>query len=295
MYGYCHDEEKYFCRKNLQGDVIAIYDTAGVVQAKYKYDAFGNCSITNSTNTHLANYNPIRYRGYYWDSETNWYFLNARYYSPEWRRFISPDDTAYLDPKNVNGLNLYVYCNNNPIMYVDPNGDDAILFTVYCNGGILIVGHTVLAIQDENGNWYITEYTGSQKDDAKVKYMEVNGDIVKYMSDHYGVYSENDIENYKGWKKLKAIIANFIHGSSPYSMVYLKGDYSGSLQQASESKNSDLGGYNLIINNCGQYIHRILRNSYNDIGKMHYYFKYSITLIPAIFHLQTQWAADLFE
>ena len=114
--------QAYYYQKNLQGDVIAIYDTAGAVQAKYKYDAFGNCTVTNSTNSHLANYNPIRYRGYYWDSETNWYFLNARYYSPEWRRFISPDDTTYLNPKNVNGLNLYCYCNNNPIMYVDPLG-----------------------------------------------------------------------------------------------------------------------------------------------------------------------------
>ena len=112
----------YYYQKNLQGDVIAIHDTAGVVQAKYKYDAFGNCTVTNSTNVHLANYNPIRYRGYYWDSETNLYYLNARYYSPEWRRFIFPDDTSYLDPESVNGLNLYCYCNNDPVNFVDPSG-----------------------------------------------------------------------------------------------------------------------------------------------------------------------------
>ena len=70
-------------------------------------------------------YNGIGYRGYYLDSETGLYFLNARYYSPEWRRFISPDDTAYLDPENVNGCNLYVYCNNDSINFVDPSGHEA--------------------------------------------------------------------------------------------------------------------------------------------------------------------------
>ena len=53
------------------------------------------------------------------------YYLNARYYNPQWRRFISPDDTAYLDPESVNGLNLYCYCNNDPINYADPSGHEA--------------------------------------------------------------------------------------------------------------------------------------------------------------------------
>jgi len=50
------------------------------------------------------------------------YYCNARYYSPKWRRFISPDDTAYLDPESPNGLNLYCYCNNDPVNYADPSG-----------------------------------------------------------------------------------------------------------------------------------------------------------------------------
>ena len=64
----------------------------------------------------LARVNPIRYRGYYYDQDTGLYYLNARYYSPELRRFISPDDTAYLDGETIDGLNLYVYCNNNPVL-----------------------------------------------------------------------------------------------------------------------------------------------------------------------------------
>ncbi|MGM9900333.1 MAG: RHS repeat-associated core domain-containing protein [Bacilli bacterium] len=61
-----------------------------------------------------------------YDVETQLYWLSSRYYSPELCRFISPDDVEYLDPESVNGLNLYCYCMNNPIMYVDPTGHFAI-------------------------------------------------------------------------------------------------------------------------------------------------------------------------
>ena len=56
------------------------------------------------------------------DFETGLYYLNSRYYDPEVGRFISPDDISYLDPDSINGLNLYVYCSNNPVMYYDPTG-----------------------------------------------------------------------------------------------------------------------------------------------------------------------------
>ena len=111
----------YYFQRNLLGDVIGIYNTSGTKVGGYAYDAWGNCTITLNTNG-IATRNPIRYRGYYYDADTNLYYLNARYYSPELRRFISPDDTAYLDPETPNGLNLYCYCNNDPVNYADPNG-----------------------------------------------------------------------------------------------------------------------------------------------------------------------------
>lgn len=108
--------------------------------AKYLYDAWGNCTISSeTTNTAVANANPIRYRGYYYDSDTGLYYCNARYYSPKWRRFISPDDTAYLDPKSVNGLNLYCYCNNDPVNLIDPSGRGpitALLLTALLAGAL---------------------------------------------------------------------------------------------------------------------------------------------------------------
>ena len=110
----------YYFHRNPLGDVVGIYDTNSNLVAKYTYDAWGNCTI--SGNTTVAKANPIRYRGYYYDEDTGLYYCNARYYSPTWRRFISPDDTAYLDPSSVNGLNQYCYCGNDPVNYADPSG-----------------------------------------------------------------------------------------------------------------------------------------------------------------------------
>ena len=69
-----------------------------------------------------ATKNPYRYRGYYLDKETNLYYLYSRYYDPEIGRFLSADRPDYLEPESINGLNLYAYCNNNPVMYCDPSG-----------------------------------------------------------------------------------------------------------------------------------------------------------------------------
>ena len=123
----------YYFLKNLQGDVIAIYDANGAKVVTYSYDAWGNCTIDSTTTDYdLAHANPIRYRGYYYDENTKLYYLNSRYYSPEFRRFISPDDTNYLVPKNVNGCNLYCYCGNDPILYIDPNG--TLAYTAWYDG-----------------------------------------------------------------------------------------------------------------------------------------------------------------
>jgi RHS repeat-associated protein len=133
-----HGSEKYFYRHNAQGDVIALLDTSGKVVVKYEYDAWGSCKVFDAQGNditykendetrvlyknELGNLNPFRYRGYYYDVETGLYFLKTRYYDPEIGRFITIDDLQYLDPETINGLNLYAYCGNNPIMAVDPEG-----------------------------------------------------------------------------------------------------------------------------------------------------------------------------
>ena len=126
----------FYFHKNNFGDVIAIYDADGTKIGEYAYDAFGNCTILSGITNDLVKNNPIRYRGYYYDRETGLYYLNARYYDPQWRRFISPDDTSYLDPESVNGLNLYAYCGNDPVNYCDPSGNSVILTTALILMGV---------------------------------------------------------------------------------------------------------------------------------------------------------------
>ena len=116
----------YIYRKNALGDIDGIFDTDMNLIGEYVYDAWGNCTIeaTGADNIEIMETNPFRYRGYYWDKELNLYYLQTRYYDPQTGRFINADGIEYAleQYKNINALNLYSYCNNNPIMGIDPEG-----------------------------------------------------------------------------------------------------------------------------------------------------------------------------
>ena len=116
----------YWFEKNLQGDIIAVYNEAGTKLITYTYDAWGNVTQTvhNSTGTNIhAQKNPFRYRGYYYDTEIALYYLQSRYYNPRWGRFINADAISYLGAGDeLLGFNLFAYCGNNPVMGYDPEG-----------------------------------------------------------------------------------------------------------------------------------------------------------------------------
>ena len=98
--------------------------------------------ITDPNN--IGNLNPFRYRGYFYDVETGLYYLKSRYYDPEIGRFITIDGIEYLDPKTINGLNLYAYCGNNPVMYTDPNGTAK--WWEWLLGIVIIIGAVALSV-----------------------------------------------------------------------------------------------------------------------------------------------------
>ena len=114
--------QTYYYVLNLQGDVVKLihyipgFEYESV--ATYEYDAWGNIA---SSSGRLAEINPLRYRGYYYDNETGFYYLQSRYYDPANRRFINADGLISFDC-GFSGLNMYSYCGNCPVACSDPNG-----------------------------------------------------------------------------------------------------------------------------------------------------------------------------
>ena len=110
----------YYYVLNAQGDVVRIVNSSRSVVASYTYDPWGK--IISSSGT-LADINPLRYRGYYYDSETGFYYLQSRYYDPEIGRFINADSYASTDATGLLSTNMFAYCENNPAMRIDPTGE----------------------------------------------------------------------------------------------------------------------------------------------------------------------------
>ena len=119
--------EEYLFVKNIQGDILHVYNSTGNKLVSYVYDAWGNIISTTYSNggsTSAARFNPFTYRGYYRDSETGMYYLNSRYYNPRMGRFISADDINNLGAEgDVLSHNLYIYCLNNPVNRTDAQGE----------------------------------------------------------------------------------------------------------------------------------------------------------------------------
>lgn len=116
--GFEYNGNQYYYITNIQGDIIAILNGSGECVAEYTYDAWGNCTVAKDTE-YIAHLNPLRYRGYYYDSDTGLYYLHSRYYDANIGRFINADAPEMI----VNDvLNLYSYCKNDPINNSDENG-----------------------------------------------------------------------------------------------------------------------------------------------------------------------------
>ena len=138
---FTYNNATYYYEKNLQGDIVAILDANGNTVVEYTYDIWGELeNITGTLADTIGAINPLRYRGYYYDTETELYYLQSRYYSPDLMRFISQDDPVLSnDQGEPLGSNLYVYCLNNPVMNSDPNGH----FTIVLAGVAITLGQAI--------------------------------------------------------------------------------------------------------------------------------------------------------
>ena len=142
--GFIYNGTQYFYMTNQMGDVIAITDANGEIIGNYEYNAWGSILAITGSNTDIANTNPIRYRGYYYDNETGYYYLQSRYYDASICRFINADifEIASITKNIIAGTNLFSYCNNNPINYSDPNGT----FRISVGWATVLLNAVVLAI-----------------------------------------------------------------------------------------------------------------------------------------------------
>lgn len=141
---------------NQQGDIVRIENQYGTVIASYAYDAWGKpVSAAGS----IADINPLRYRGYYYDTDTGFYYLQSRYYDPVVSRFISADSFASTG-QGILGYNMFAYCNNDPVNYSDPSGDIAIVDDIIAIG-LFFIATVVLAAIASSVVQFVQNITGS--------------------------------------------------------------------------------------------------------------------------------------
>ena len=152
------DAVTYYYAHNWRGDITSIYDGDGNMVAKYEYDAWGNVlTVTNSNNSeitdpnHIANLNPFRYRSYYYDSESGFYYLMSRYYDPVTHRFLNAD--GYFQSGNgILDTNMNAYCRNNPINCADYSGNSVFSFSLFGSASFFLGGYGSLNfVFDSNG------------------------------------------------------------------------------------------------------------------------------------------------
>ena len=122
LWGLNWNANNFFYVRNSQGDIIGIIDATGTTVVSYSYDAWGKIvNVSGSLANTLGQDNPYRYRGYRYDNETGLYYLNSRYYNPEWCRFVN-EDILFSTGLGLLASNMFAYCLNNPVVYQDDTG-----------------------------------------------------------------------------------------------------------------------------------------------------------------------------
>ncbi|MBP1920886.1 RHS repeat-associated core domain-containing protein [Youngiibacter multivorans] len=159
---------EYYYTRNAQGDITGLIDNAGNLVVSYTYDTWGKLiSTTGSLASTIGVKNPYRYRGYRYDTETGLYYLQSRYYNPDWGRFVNADDSGILevDQDSLIENNLFVYALNNPVNSIDESGYITIEIYLIVQGisvAVTVISAVVLTINQRKNiaaciNGYVTQ------------------------------------------------------------------------------------------------------------------------------------------
>ena len=241
------------------------------IVAEYLYDAWGNIlSVTNGngyelspSSYHIANFNPLRYRGYVYDNETGFYYLQSRYYDPVVGRFVNLDGFVSTGT-GFGGYNMFAYCLNRPVDMADYNGEDAVWLQYPERAGGF--GHTSLLIQNGAGEWYYF-FWGAESTANKCEL--ITGTKSFYVLDPVGKGTPNNI----------VTIIDMVSRSSYdeattglKSGIYMRGDFSKSYDYLDTLNGQE---YCLLTRNCVQTCIKAL--TYGEFDKYNSDYKKAIT------------------
>jgi RHS repeat-associated protein len=227
---------EYYYLRNAQGDIVKLIDASGVSVVEYTYDTWGKAVTTTGTLAGtLGLFQPFRYRGYVYDYETGFYYLQSRYYDPTTGRFISAD-VLLSTGQGVLGHNCYAYCLGNPVGMRDNNGNDAVIL-VDDEG----VGHIGALVQDKNGNWWHF-YWGAEKKKHPLVAFLLPVKAKTYCTGYTGTIELSEINNSSNY-------SGESYEGKYTDLYYIAGDFSESFELM---KNPTSSTYHLLENNCVQ-------------------------------------------
>ena len=272
------DPQTYYYVLNLQGDVVKLVTASGTEAASYAYDAWGNLlSATGS----MAYTNPLRYRGYYHDAETRFYYLQSRYYDPVYHRFINADALASTGQGFI-GTNMFVYCNNSPVAFKDVLGSDAIL--IIDEDAVNGNGHVCLLVQNGDEEWDYYSFASGVSNFALCVSIVfgafTNGNVPGRLYRSELGPADGDVSTLAD---CKALMGKDKNTDDPYAYnaskkmnyaIYIKGDFSESYKYAKSiykgQEKGEMIYYNLFSQNCMHAAIGILAQSPNAFTESQY-------------------------
>ena len=238
---FSYNGTMYFYVKNLQGDVVRIIDLSGTEVASYVYDAWGNIKDTKGVPT-IREINPIRYRGYVYDTETSLYYLQSRYYDPFTGRFLNAD--VYADTQSGTPLstNMFAYCENNAINKSDDEGKDAwwIQSPNSANGK----GHTSLLLKEKSGYWWYF-YWGP----SSIQLLFLGTTSLKNINKNV----RNQINYYNNDKKRPVMIRKLDYSENYTQAIQLKGHFEDSIKRIKKFINDNKYAFKYSVRYCALY------------------------------------------